>query len=86
MRATGAAISRYVPGHVPDDPADLTRFLQEELIRLQQALNLMMEGQLDVTSVAPAKPRNGMLRYSAAGILGVGEGFYGREAGAWVKL
>ena len=44
-----------------------------------------MDGQLDVTTVAPAKPRDGMIRL-ADGVSwnpGSGRGFYGYSNAAW---
>ena len=49
-------------------------------------MNDIAEGFLEPITVAPAKPRDGMLRYAMAGVLGAGVGFYGRENGVWVKL
>lgn len=44
--------------------------------------------RLETTYAVPAKPRNGELRYAdgTSWDPGSGEGFYGYEAGAWVKL
>ena len=49
---------------------------------------MLADGQLDTTTVAPAKPREGMIRL-ADGTLwnpGSGSGFYGYRAGAWRLL
>ena len=88
VRLVQGQVIRYVPGQVPDSAADLTRFLREELEQIRQVVSLMQDGQLDVTTVAPAKPRDGMLR-RADGVLwnpGAGAGFYGYHSGAWNKL
>ena len=85
MRTQAGAIRRYVPGNPPDDPRELQRFLREELAQVQSVLGVLADGQLDVTTVAPVKPRDGMLRL-ADGVLwnpGSGSGFYGYRAGAW---
>ena len=81
VRTAGGSVQRYSAGLVPDtyDAA----FLRSELSRLQDALNVLADGQLDLTTVAPTKPRDGMIRYGAAGVYGAGQGFYGYYAAAW---
>lgn len=83
MRAAGGAVQRYVAGAVPSSPEDLSAFLREELAKLQSAYNALADGQLDLTTVAPAKPRDGMTRYAAAGVLGALAGMYSYYGGAW---
>ncbi len=60
MRASQGQVQRYVPGQVPE--GDLVRFLRQELQAISFALSAVQDGQLDVTTVAPSKPRDGMLR------------------------
>lgn len=87
MRANQGSINRYIPGQVPERKEDLVRFLRQELQAIQFAMNAMADGQLDVTTVAPAKPRNGMIRYTdGTWNPGAGAGFYGYHSGAWNKL
>ena len=86
MRALGGSVQRYAAGIVPDDPTRLAAFLRTELTALQSALALIADGQLDLVTVAPAKPRDGMMRYGAAGVLGAAQGFYGFYAGSWKFL
>ena len=83
MRSNQGSVTRYSPAQVPDKTDDLIRFLRDELVKLQGVLGAIADGQLDLTTVAPTKPRSGMIRYGAAGVFGVGEGFYGYYAGAW---
>ena len=73
-------------GIVPESPAALSQFLREELANLQNTLDALAEVQLDIIAVAPPKPRDGMMRYAAAGVLGAGQGFYGYYAGSWKFL
>ena len=47
---------------------------------------MLADGQLDLITVAPSKPRDGMFRYADAGVLGATQGFYGFYNGAWQKL
>lgn len=86
MRAPGGAAPRYAAGSVPGDAAALPAFLRQELDSLQAALQALAEGQLDLITVAPAKPRDGMLRFAAAGVLGASAGFYGFHSGGWKVL
>ena len=83
MRAPGGAALRYAAGIVPDAPDALAPFLREELAKLQASLQVLADGQLDLTTVAPDKPRDGMFRFAAAGVLGAGAGFYGFHSGMW---
>lgn len=86
MRPAGGAVLRYAAGIVPNEPQQLATFLRDELASLQGALQALADGQLDQTTVAPDKPRDGMLRYAAAGVLGAGAGFYGFHSGGWQFL
>jgi hypothetical protein len=86
LRAAGGAVQRYSAGIVPGAAQDLPAFLREELANLQAALQALTEGQQDLITVAPAKPRDGMLRFAAAGVLGTSQGFYGYYAGSWKVL
>lgn len=62
MRPTNSSTTGYQPGTPPDDPAQLPRFLREELLRLKAAYDALADGFLPVVYSAPAKPRAGMLR------------------------
>lgn len=86
MRAPGGAGQRYAAGIVPQNPDDMAAFLRQELGSLQSALQALADGQLDLITVTPAKPRDGMLRFAAAGVLGASAGFYGFYAAGWKFL
>ena len=81
-------VLRYVPGQVPDNKDDLPRFLREELRQIQQAISLVQDGQIDVTTVAPSKPRDGMIRRAdgTSWNPGGGAGVYCYFSAAWNKL
>lgn len=66
----------------------LMQFLLSELNALEQALSQVADIQLEELNEAPSKPRNGMIKYADGTNWdpGSGEGFYGYEAGTWVKL
>ena len=85
MRPVGGSVIRYTSGIVPSAPEQLAPFLREELAKLQAVLSTLSDGQLDLVTVAPAKPRDGMLR-RADGTLwnpGSGEGVYCYYNSAW---
>lgn len=84
MRSGG--VRRYAAGIVPDSPAALSQFLREELSSLQNAIDALADVHFDEITVPTAKPRDGMMRYAAAGVLGAGQGFYGYYAGSWKHL
>jgi hypothetical protein len=74
----------------PDDPNDLPAYLFRELARIEQAFNILKAGRLEVSYVAPPKPRAGDIRYAAGAPYwnpGSGEGVYRYSlGGAWVFL
>ena len=76
---------RYAAAPVPEKPEALPNFLREELTEIQNGLNAIAEGQLDVVNAAPAKPRSGMSRYAdgTSWDPGSGEGMYDYYNGAW---
>lgn len=63
MRPANNSVVAYAPGQVPADPKDIPRFLQDELQKIASAINSLAE-QGAFTTVAPARPRNGMIRLS----------------------
>ena len=83
------AITKYVPasaGQLPVSPL-VRQYLDEELSKIADIINT---GELiaEPLAAAPARPENGLIAY-ADGVNwdpGSGAGFYGYEAGAWVKL
>lgn len=86
MRNTNSAFFRYAKGVIPKDPDDLVRFLDREFLDIQTMLHELADGYLEFVTVAPTKPREGMLRNAMAGVLGASKGAYGYRDGAWVYL
>lgn len=82
----------YYPSQVPSnlsDPAELRRYLQEELERIAATFSLLAAGHLDVQHAEPRKPRQGDIRYADGTDWdpGGGEGMYFYNSGGlWVKL
>jgi hypothetical protein len=89
VKAFNANTLQYVPDIVPQNPADFPRYAQAEFLKLQTVIAGLIAGHLDVTTVAPTKPRNGDIRYADGTLWSPsagGEGFYGYYAGSWKKL
>jgi hypothetical protein len=78
----------YTPTPVPLDQKELSRYLQEELQRMSYILRDITARNVEFLTVAPARPREGML-YGADGVNwnpGGGKGVYCYYGGAWTKL
>ena len=85
MRDTQSAIGRYTVGIIPTDAASLPTFLSTELKKIEAAINNLADGQLELITVAPEKPREGMMRFAEAGVLGATKDLYVYIGGAWKK-
>ena len=86
MRPVRTDSPRYVAGIVPK--GELHSFLVDEFARIQTALNGLADGYLEAVTVAPAKPRDGMLR-RADGVSwdpGSGAGVYCYYGANWHYL
>lgn len=86
MRNISGAFFRYVKSPVPTDINDLPVFLERELLNIQTSLNELSDGYLEFITVAPTKPREGMLRNANAGVLGASKGTYCYHDAAWSFL
>lgn len=79
---------KYSPGAIPNEATPALRaYLNDELRRIAGALDITYH--IERSGAAPARPQDGDIIYAIdplATSLGSGEGFYGRENGAWVKL
>ena len=83
-----ATIEDYSAGPPPLNlQPELRSYLDEELVRIAAVLNAKFLYTEALTS-APAKPIDGLIVYADGTIWdpGSGEGFYGYENSAWVKL
>jgi hypothetical protein len=78
----------YVAGQPPSDPRQLPRYLEQEFQKIALAVKQLAAGHLDVTYVAPAKPRQGDVRYADGTEWnpGAGEGIYRYDGATWVGL
>jgi hypothetical protein len=64
MRTPNLGSTSYVPADPPADPAQLQRYLREEMAKISAAIQALAAGHLDKQNVAPAKPRDGDIRYA----------------------
>lgn len=79
----------YSPAPVPNDTRELQRYLQNEFSAIQNAIIQLAAGHIDVTSVAPSKPREGDIRLAdgvAWNPVALGKRFVGYRGGVWVDL
>lgn len=87
----GSRLSRYTPGNPPANPAELSRWLREELERLADALQSPAPMlALDILHAAPDRlPADRVPVVFADGTdwnPGSGAGVYAYYSGAWNKL
>lgn len=64
MRATNIKSVEYTPNQVPENAAEMRRFLFDELNSISAAIRALAEGHIDKSTVAPTKPRDGDIRYA----------------------
>lgn len=78
----------YSPGPVPASQADLRRYLITEFSRISAVLSILSSGNLEKTTAAPARPRDGMIRYADGTEWdpGSGEGVYAYYNSTWNLL
>ena len=84
MRANNLSTVFYAPDQPPsNDPLD--RYIFNELLKIQSAIEKLAAGHFDKTHVAPTKPRDGDIRYADGTNwnAGSGQGFYGYYGAAW---
>ena len=85
MRNANNSSIGYSPATVPNDPAQIPRYLMDEMPKIQSAVLGLADGHIDMTYAAPAKPREGDLRLADGTTWnpGSGKGFYGYYGSAW---
>ncbi len=88
MRPLNNSSVFYVPEPVPSDPKDWPAYTERNNQAIKTAIDLLALGHVDVTYVAPLKPRSGDFRLAdgTSWNPGSGAGFYGYYGGSWVKL
>lgn len=88
MRSTTHNIPSYVPSEPPDN-SDIARYLRDELFKIAGAMSLLSDGYVPVTTVAPSKPRDGMVKLADGtnwNPTGAGQGVYCYYGAAWHLL
>lgn len=88
MRTASIATVGYSPAAVPTDPSQIPRYLQDEILKIQAAIQALADGHIDMTYAAPAKPREGDLRLADGTTWnpGSGKGIYAYYNSTWNKL
>ncbi len=91
MRTPNLGSVFYIPNDPPEDPKDLARYLREEQQKVAAAISALAAGHLDKSTVAPAKPRDGDIRYASGAPgwdpgSGVGIYYYKLAGPGWVFL
>ena len=90
MATPSNSVIAYTPGPIPSDPKELQRYLREEFEKIAAAVKALADGHLETSYVAPAKPREGDIRYADGtqwNPVGAGAArFVGYRAGAWREL
>lgn len=88
MRTPNIGTIGYSPDDPPSEPAQLQRFLRDELRKISGSIQLLALGHLDKTNAAPAKPRDGDLRYADGSNWnpGYGAGTYIYIGSAWDRF
>ncbi len=80
--------NKYFPKRTPSEYSQ--GYIQDELGYISSAIEQQALGFIDVSNVAPEKPRQGMIRYADGSNWnpnGTGEGIYFfNSGGSWVKL
>ena len=82
-----ATQNKYFPKRTPSDYSQ--GYIQDELGYISSAIEQQSLGYLDVTTTAPDKPRQGMIRYADGSNWNPsgGEGiYYYNSSGTWTKL
>ena len=89
MQAQNSSSIFYAPSQPPSDTKDLQRYLKDEFYSIQTAIMQLAAGHIDVTSVAPSKPREGDIRLCDGtnwNPVSLGKRFVGFRGGVWVDL
>ena len=63
-RNTDLVLNRYSRGSVPNDSAQLSVYLSEELQRLETIIRDLSEASVQATDNPPPGPRKGMVRFN----------------------
>lgn len=88
MRLPSIASAFYAPTEPPED-AELFRYwIKDELLKVSGVLDILAAGHIEKTYAAPAKPRDGDIRYADGTTWnpGSGAGVYYFNGSIWKLL
>lgn len=92
MRTPNLGTISFNPEDPPSDPKELQNYLRRLNVILSAVIDALAAGHLDKTYVAPAKPRDGDIRYADGtswqpnGTGGIGIWYYKASTTTWVQL
>lgn len=88
MRSTESSTFRYIARTPPFDSKQLPTFINDELQRIGLSVNYALDGQFELQTAAPPKPRPGMIRFAdgANWIPGHGAGPFFRTDSGWLPM
>jgi len=78
----------YAPAPIPTDSQYLANYIANELLAIQRAINALAAGHIDKSYAAPAKLREGDIRYADGSTWnpGSGAGIYYYNGTIWKLL
>ena len=89
MAVKGGRTTRYIVGHPPTN-SDEGLYTYNECTKIFDWMRqpIVPEITVEILNSPPSKPNNGRIVYADGTNWnpGAGEGFYGYQAGSWVKL
>ncbi len=82
------SVPRYDPGPIPENTEDLGVYVVKEVKRIGSILFNQSVMRLEETNTAPAKPRDGDIRYADGSNWnpGAGTGIYWFDGSSWTKM
>lgn len=89
MRTPNIKSVQYVPNQIPENAAEMRRFLFDELNSISAAIRALADGHIDKSTVEPSKPRDGDFRYASGAPNwnpGSGEGIYYYNGTTWIFI
>lgn len=81
---------RFDPTNCPSEIEDIPRFIDSMFLEIRTVLDLVRDGHLDVSNVAPSNPQQGDIRYADGSNWNPGSGgegiYFFNAASSWTKL
>lgn len=88
MRTANLSTVFYAPEQPPEKQDDFNRYVYNELLKIKSAIDALAAGHLDKSFAAPAKPREGDIRFAdgATWNPASGKGIYYFDGTTWKLL